>query len=198
MAVDTRATARWLAVDCALGDRWQRVGRSQQPFDYLILADATEDELDQLNRDVQERRQGALEIGPTVDETLDGPPQPDYRPGTFYRGDLVVFAHAASAGDAGGGVAVGAFGIIESVSSEPPVLRVRVDDRVVVLRDDDCTAVRLGYALPMAAARDNIAERVYVVTRGLFDAVDLGLTLAHGCCTLITDSESEGSSLLRL
>ena len=66
MAVDTRATARWLAVDCALGDRWQRVGRSQQPSDYLILADATDDELDQINRDVQERIEERLVTRPLL------------------------------------------------------------------------------------------------------------------------------------
>lgn len=197
MSVGTRTTALWLAVDCALHDRYGRLGRSRHPGDYLILTDdATDEELDQLNTDMQRRRHGALEIGPAMEEVLDGPPLPDYRPGTFYRADLVLFTRSMPLDGRRSSVGCGAPGIVEGVAAEESWVRVRAEDGIVTVADADRTALRLGYARALDAAGPNMAERVYVLTRDSSRATDRAVSAAFGLVTIITDCESEWFSAL--
>lgn len=197
MSVDTRATALWLAVDCALHDRFDGLGRSRHPGDYLILTDgATDDEVEQLNTDMQRRRHGALEIGPPMEEVLEGPPLPGYRADTFYRGDLVVFTRPMPLDGRRSAVSGGAPGIVEAVAADESWFRIRAEDGIVTVAAADRTAVRLGYAQRLDDASPNMADWVYVLTRDSSQATERAISAAFGLVTIISDCESEWFSAL--
>ena len=139
-------------------DAWDRDGRTG-----LIVTDASNAERDELNRQAQERKSQAGELG--SDGVALAPTSP-----LFHAGDRVVFARQWRIGPGTARVENGTTGTVRGVDSARGVVTVHTDEReprtLDVVAGSAESLLGLAYAAHVFKAQGRTVDRSYVIAGG--------------------------------
>jgi ATP-dependent exoDNAse (exonuclease V) alpha subunit len=187
---DIRVDSRMAAVE-----RWDRERQGHPVEQHLLLTDASNHEVDHLNRLAQARRAAYEELG-TEFVAVDAR---DARTGherheELHVGDRVQFERRVKP-ERGRQIENGATGTVVGIDPDQNTCTVEVGARAVTLRSRELDALRLGYAQHIYSAQGRTVENAYVVLGGWQTDRErsyVGVSRARGRSVIFSDYDSLG------
>lgn len=188
----TRAQAREAAV--AAWDRDRRAGadRGRGIDEYLLVTDASNREVDELNRAAQGRRLAAGELADAAITVVGDDRRGRAREEHIHVGDRVAFVEQVRLAGARR-VENGSTGTLVGIDVANRSVRVRLADREVDVPGEGWAALRLGYVQHVYLSQGRTVERVYVVAGGWQTAREstyVGVSRARDSSFVFTDASS--------